>query len=98
GFRPMRSLCSGGAVRQVIRYRKRRLSFILTDDHVLLSLPPSQTFLLEPEYSPGSNLWVQRLEKVRQLIIDRKIRDLENLFIQAGPHIKLVPVKKDWYV
>lgn len=91
-----RQLKRGGNIKHVICHKRGRIIFLLTEDKTLVMLS-SGTFLLEPVEIPG-DLWRRRLNRIRMLILKRRITTYEELLEIARPGVIMTYVRLDWYI
>ena len=104
--RTVSSLLKGGDLRlaakqksdiqNVICHKQSRICFVLTETKTIVVLN-SGTFILEPLEVPG-DLWRRRLNKIRGLILTRKIKTYDDLISVCRPGIRMTFVRLDWYV
>lgn len=84
-----------GKVKHIINHKQSNICFLLTDTETIFTTG-FQTFILRPEEVPG-NLWERRLWKVREDILSRKIKDINQLYTACHKGIKTYQIDIRWY-
>ena len=78
-----------GNVKNIIYHPSGRICFLVTDRDLIVRTG-WQTFLLRPIEVPG-NLWQRRLNKIQELVLLRRIRNIDSLFAECGEGIDFIP-------